>query len=131
MDTHELPVVDPDKCTACGDCVDICPRDLFSLHPVSHQLWVACKSLEKGEDAEAECEVLCTACGRCAQDAPDGLIIIENNLAVIDYTKNKLASPLAIERCPTGAIVWLKDKTEAIKGKEAKKIIRNNPLPIG
>ena len=131
MDSHELPVVDADKCTACGDCVDICPRDLFSLHPVGHQLWVACKSLEKGDAAEAECAVLCTACGRCVQDAPDGLISIENNLAVIDYTKNKLASPWVIERCPTGAIVWLKDKTEVTKGKEAKKIIRTNPLPVG
>ena len=25
-----LPEVDIDLCTACGDCVDICPRDLFS-----------------------------------------------------------------------------------------------------
>ncbi|MBT8149501.1 MAG: RnfABCDGE type electron transport complex subunit B, partial [Gammaproteobacteria bacterium] len=42
MDAHSLPVVDDDKCTACGDCVDICPKDLFSLQPVNHRLWVAC-----------------------------------------------------------------------------------------
>ena len=27
------------KCTACGDCVDVCPKDLFEIHPVSHRLW--------------------------------------------------------------------------------------------
>ena len=49
--------------------------------------------------------VACTACGRCVADAPEGLITIENKLAVIDYSKNSLASRLPIERCPTGAIV--------------------------
>ena len=41
MNANGLPAVDVDKCTACGDCVDICPRDLFSLQPESRRLWVA------------------------------------------------------------------------------------------
>jgi RnfABCDGE-type electron transport complex B subunit len=130
MDSTGLPVVDEEKCTACGDCVEICPRDLFSLHPASHRLWVACKNLEKDEDAESDCAVLCTACGRCAADAPEGLIDIRNNLAVIDYSKNALASTVAIERCPTGAIVWLEDDGGVIKGRDAVKIVRKGALPI-
>lgn len=129
MDKHGLPVVDEDKCVACNDCVVACPLDLFSLHPVSHQLWVACKSLAQGEQALADCEVACTGCARCAADAPEGLICIKNNLAVVDYSKNHLATPLAIERCPTGAIVWL-ERGQARKGGSAKKIIRKEPLPI-
>jgi len=128
MDKHGLPEVDAEKCTACGDCVDICPRDLFSLQPVSHHLWVACKNLEKGEAAEAECAVACNACGRCVADAPEGLITINKNLAEIDYTKNALASRVAIERCPTGAIVWLQEGVR--KGSNAVKIIRKEALPI-
>src|SRR5512145_2522222 len=31
MNRHGLPVVDEDKCTACGDCVEVCPKALFSL----------------------------------------------------------------------------------------------------
>ena len=130
MDRHGLPVVDVDPCTACGDCVDACPRDLFSIHPVSHRLWVACKNLEKGEAAEAECLVMCTACGRCAADAPEGLISIDNNLAVIDYAKNTLASRLPVERCPTGAIVWLEDGAGMYKGKEAIRVVRQEALPV-
>jgi len=130
MDAHALPQVDADKCTACGDCVEICPRDLFSLHPVSHRLWVACKNLEKGEEAEADCAVLCTACGRCAADAPEGLIVIRDNLAVIDYSKNALASPLAVERCPTGAIVWLDEVAGVRRGRDAVKIVRKGTLPL-
>ena len=128
MDRHDLPEVIDDLCTACGDCVDICPRDLFSLQPLSHHLWVACKNLEKGEAAEAECVVACNGCGRCAADAPGGLVAIENNLAVIDYSRNALASRIAIERCPTGAIVWLDGGVQ--KGREAVRIVRKEALPL-
>jgi Na+-translocating ferredoxin:NAD+ oxidoreductase RNF subunit RnfB len=125
-----LPVVNEERCTACGDCVEVCPKDLFELHPVSHQLFVACRNLEKGDEAEAECEVICTACERCAMDSPEGLITIRNNLAVIDYSKNGLASQVAIQRCPTGAIVWF-DKTGGYQvGKDAKKIVRKEALPV-
>lgn len=128
MDSHGLPVVDVDKCTACGDCVDICPKSLFSLQVMSHKLWMACRNEDDGDAAEAACEVACTACERCVVDAAPGLIHMERNLAVIDYAKNELASRKAIERCPTGAIVWLEGGS-ASKGKAAKKIIRIEPLP--
>lgn len=129
MDRHGLPVVDEDKCVACNDCVEACPLGLFSLQPISRKLWVACKSLAEGDEALADCEVACTGCSRCVADAPDGLIAIRSNLAVIDYSKNQLASPLPIQRCPTGAIVWL-EKNTVTKGAAAKRIIRQGPLPI-
>ncbi len=132
MDSNSLPVVDEEKCTACGDCVEVCPKQLFSIHPVSHQLWVACKNQDQEEEAEADCEVTCTACGRCVADAPEGLITLRQNLAVIDYAKNALASRVAIERCPTGAIVWLHRHRGAQKGSRArKKVVRKEPLPLG
>jgi Na+-translocating ferredoxin:NAD+ oxidoreductase RNF subunit RnfB len=131
MDKHGLPVVDAAKCTACGDCVDVCPKHLFELHPISHQLWVACKNLHFADAAEAECEVACTACERCATDSPEGLITIRDNLAVIDYSKNSLASKVSIQRCPTGAIVWLDDKGNIEKGLKAKPVIRKQALPVG
>lgn len=129
MDRHGLPVVDESSCTACGDCVDVCPKDLFSIHPVSHQLWVACANKEFGDEAETKCEVACTSCERCAVDSPEGLIEVRDNLAVINYSKNKLASKVAIERCPTGAIVWL-DKGQPVKGRDAKRVIRKEALPV-
>jgi ferredoxin len=108
--------------------VDICPKQLFSLEPVSRQLWVACKNQADPSASENSCEVSCTACGRCVMDAAPGLIKLERNLAVIDYSNNALADRRAIERCPTGAIVWL-DGQRADKGRAARKIIRIQPLP--
>jgi Na+-translocating ferredoxin:NAD+ oxidoreductase subunit B len=130
LNEHGLPVVDADLCTACGACVDICPRGLYSIHPVSHRLWVACTSKAKGDTAAAECEVACTACGRCAMDAPEGLITMADNLPVVDYSRNDLASPHAIQRCPTGAIVWFDDEGEMQKGEAARKVLRRTSLPI-
>ena len=107
MNEFGLPVVDPEKCTACGDCVDACPLDLFTVMPLDHKLIVQCKNLLEGDAAEDVCAVACTACARCVQDAAPGLIEIKNGLAVIDYGKVETANPDAIARCPTGAIVWV------------------------
>lgn len=130
LDRHGLPQVDADKCTACNDCVEVCPKGLFSLQPVSRKLWVACRNRADGDIAEADCEVACTACGKCVADAAPGLIRLEDNLAVIDYERNALAAKAAIERCPTGAIVWLDAKRGPVKGVAAKKILRQEPLPL-
>jgi ferredoxin len=92
---------------------------------------VACNNPEAGDAAEAECRVLCNGCGRCVADAPEGLITLRDKLAVIDYSSNALASRLAIERCPTGAIVWLEDGNTAQKGKAAVRIVRKEALPVG
>lgn len=102
-----IPVVDPARCTACGDCVEACPKDLFVLMPVSHHLLVQCRNLVAGDGVLADCKVACTACGRCVQDAAPGLISVASGVAVIDYERIALEDVRAIERCPTGAIVWL------------------------
>lgn len=134
MDDHGLPIVIEDKCTACNDCIVVCPKDLFSLQPVSHKLFVACKSLDEGDKAEQECEVACTACEKCVVDAPEGLIEIKNNLAVIDFKKYDeiLVDRTPIERCPTGAIVWIDSElgtTRSSVGKAAKQSMRTESLP--
>ena len=130
MNAFGLPVVDVDKCTACGDCVEVCPKDLFSLQSVSHRLWVNCKNLEQGDEILEECEVACTACGRCAMDAPGDLIKMISNLPVVNYSENHhTQSP--IQRCPTGAIVWLDEKLGVVKGRDSKKIIRKGQRQEG
>jgi Na+-translocating ferredoxin:NAD+ oxidoreductase subunit B len=107
MSPTDLPVVDPELCTACNDCVEACPLGLFVLSPVAQRLLVQCRNLLEGEAATAVCSVACNGCGRCAVDAAPGLIEIRSGLAVVDTTKIETAAAAATARCPTGAIVWL------------------------
>jgi electron transport complex protein RnfB len=77
------------------------------LMPSDQHLLVQCRNLLSGEEAEAVCSVACNACGRCAMDAEGGLIDMIDGLAVVNYDRIELENPRAVERCPTGAIVWL------------------------
>lgn len=116
MSDVDLPVVDPELCTACEDCVVACPLDLFVVWPESRRLIVQCRSLMEGEAATDLCAVACDACGKCSVDARDGLIEMKNGLPVIDYSRNHLAGPEATRRCPTGAIQWIESLQFATQG---------------
>lgn len=124
MNDDGLPVVDATLCTACNDCVEVCPKGLFELMPLSQKLIVQCKSLLEGDLAESKCSVACTACSRCVKDSAPGVIEIINNLAIINYELNDLTSPVAIKRCPTDAIVWL-------EGDNQFQIKKASILPLG
>lgn len=128
MSRFGLPVVDETRCTACGDCVTACPKDLFSIEPVSHTLWVACKSRDSGDEVLAVCEVGCTACGRCAMDAPPGLVSMQGNLPVVHYEAGIGQTVETIDRCPTGAIVWFDHDGRIRRGSHSKKVHRQTAL---
>ncbi|HOH28493.1 MAG TPA: RnfABCDGE type electron transport complex subunit B [Candidatus Hydrogenedentes bacterium] len=118
LNKNNLPVVDEEKCTACGACVAECPKHLYSIHPVSHHLWVACSTHMRGKDAKESCLAACIGCGMCAKTQPE-VISMNQNLPVIDYSKNGMATPDAIQRCPSGAIVWLEPGGKILYGAKA------------
>jgi Na+-translocating ferredoxin:NAD+ oxidoreductase subunit B len=107
MSPQGLPVVDEALCTACGDCVRACPKDLFRIVPEEQPLWVACNNPLAGNRLLETCRVACTACARCVQDAPDWLQL-ERNLPCLVEGAQGSPPRAAIDRCPTGAIVWFR-----------------------
>jgi len=98
-----LPVVDETKCKACNKCVFICPKKLFSLRPVTHNIFVACSSRDLGKDTRAVCPVGCIACRKCEQICPADAIHVIDNLAVIDYNKCTSCGK-CVQVCPTKTI---------------------------
>jgi len=107
INTNGLPQVDPDKCVACPDCTNSCPRDLFEVVSINHQLYVQCNSPLTGEAATRLCHTACDACGKCAADAAPGLISMTNGLPHVHWDSELIPSIEATYRCPTQAIVWL------------------------
>ncbi len=107
MSPDGLPVVDIDRCTACGACVDACPRALFEILPLDLPLLVQCSLPLAGDVARELCRVACDGCGRCAADAQPGVIEMRRELPVVDPAHPERATLEATLRCPTGAIRWV------------------------
>ena len=83
----DLPVVVDDKCTACGACVDACPRDIIELRKKNkkdRKIFVSCINEEKGPVPKKNCSVVCIGCSKCFKVCPYEAITMNNNLAFID-----------------------------------------------
>ncbi|PIE84355.1 MAG: ferredoxin [Bacteroidia bacterium] len=122
-ETH-LPEVDAEKCTSCGACVDVCPKNVIELRkkgPKDRRVFVSCINKEKGGVAKKACDVACIGCMKCAKTCPFEAITVENNLAYIDFAKCRLCRK-CVAVCPTGAIweVNFPPRPAAKPGEEAK-----------
>lgn len=104
MSEERLPIVDKNKCKACNKCVLICPKKLFTLVPVTHDVYVACNSRASGKETRAVCPVGCIACRKCEQICPADAIHVIDNLAVIDYTKCTSCGE-CVKVCPVKCIL--------------------------
>jgi len=98
-----IAVVDREKCTACGKCVAVCPKNIIELIPESSIVQVTCMSGDKGRDVGKYCKVGCIGCRICGKECPSEAITFVNNLARIDYEKCTNCMVCA-EKCPTKAI---------------------------
>lgn len=108
---NNVAVVNYEKCTGCGKCTDACPKHVISLVPFVKRVHVDCNNKEIKKTPAVRCTVGCISCKQCVKVCPHEAIIIENNLARIDYSKCQECM-LCVEKCPTKAIKCEPERTE-------------------
>lgn len=111
MGDDGVPVVDRDACTACGKCVEACPKHLIRLVPRSKRVHVVCSNHDRGPVARKVCKVACIACGACVRACKVGAISLKDNVALIDYSKCTECGD-CVAKCPTKCIIelsWVED----------------------
>jgi len=95
--------VNPDKCTACGRCVDACPRRLIELVPHAQYVRVGCSSRDAGKTVRSFCEAGCIGCKLCEKACKFDAVHVKDFLARIDDDKCTRCGE-CITKCPTTAI---------------------------
>ena len=103
----KLPIIFDDKCTACGACAKVCPRNLIELRKRAkkdRKLYVACSNHDKGATAMKTCKAACITCNKCLKVCKFGAITIEDKLAYIDAEKCTFCRKCTVE-CPNNSIV--------------------------
>lgn len=103
-----LATVDYEKCTGCGACASVCPRELIEMVPFNHEnmMVVACKSREDTKSTRQFCKAGCIGCGLCSKQSEQ--FEVKDNLARVDYEhyRSDEETEKAMEKCPTGVIVY-------------------------
>ncbi len=96
--------VDTSLCTACGMCVNVCPRDILQLVPdIPDCAVVLCRNGDVGKAARAVCDQACFACGKCTRVCEHNAIILQNGIATIDY-EACVRCGKCVEACPAHCI---------------------------
>jgi len=103
MGPGRIPIVDEEKCTACGKCVKSCPKHLITIQPFETRTYIACSNPDKGKAVTSVCKAGCIACELCVKKCPKGALVMKNGIPVWDQGKcDNLGVCAAV--CPTGAI---------------------------
>lgn len=115
--------VNPEKCRACGMCVEACPKGIIKLVPSDVELWVACKSKDKGAITKNYCDVGCIGCRICEKNCTSGAIKIRDNVAEINYDLCT-GCGVCVEKCPR-SIIRFGDLRNKLKDKVEKRIFNS------
>ena len=101
--------IDYTKCTGCGLCLDVCPKDCLTSYPRAHRVALTCQAKGKGKAVKDTCTVGCTHCQACIKACPAAAITIDDDgIMEIDHKACMAYGPdceeICVTACPTDII---------------------------
>ncbi len=101
-----LAVINPEKCTSCMKCINICPKKIISLVPYGAVAQVKCSNPDFGKAVTGACSIGCIGCGICARLAPEEFKL-NGKLAEATYHEgyDMEKAKAAAAKCPAHCIV--------------------------
>jgi len=98
-----IAIIDESKCTNCGACMKVCPKNLIESVPENSRVRVACNSNDSAKDTMGSCKVGCIACKKCEKACEFDAVHVNDNLSKIDYSKCTQCKA-CVKACPTASI---------------------------
>jgi len=98
-----IAVVIRERCTACGKCVKVCPKNLIEIVPDNSKVRVVCNSRDRARAVKENCRAGCIGCTLCEKICKHGAVTITDNIAHIDYEKCVFCME-CVDKCPSKSI---------------------------
>ncbi len=96
------------KCTGCGACEIICPKNIIWVRPENERPIVLCANKDRGALTRKACTAGCIGCMKCQKECPEGAIAVKDNVAKINY-EMCTGCHKCVDVCPVKAIVVPED----------------------
>jgi Na+-translocating ferredoxin:NAD+ oxidoreductase RNF subunit RnfB len=116
-----LPRVLEDRCTACGTCASVCPKNIIEILPKDRYVHVLCRNQDPGRATRQVCKVGCIACKMCEKACPveGGAVHVKGNLAAVDMA-TCISCGKCVRVCPANCIGDFRRGRKAAEKQEAE-----------
>ena len=99
----KLAKIDPEVCTGCGACIEVCPRNIIELLPYTQKAIVKCKNTNVARVARSACSSACIGCKKCERTCQHDAIHVVDGVAKVDYA-TCIGCGDCVEGCPSNCI---------------------------
>jgi electron transport complex protein RnfB len=95
----DFPVINPEKCVACGACVRACPKKIIHLLPKNARVYIPCSTKDAAKVTMKICKTGCIHDKACIRKCPANAISEVDGIVTIDQKQCMEYGPSCEEVC--------------------------------